>query len=445
MIKKTFFLNTIALGALLFSCLQLHAMGRPPRISDGITNLRNAVAGRIDFQDVWLRGRKDPYKVRYTLLGAARNRRGQSNIYMIQLPSYGQGSTLFCGAYAYENCKVLMEKNLGLQEAVEELKNLNTKGHIDERRTDFGENVNIEVVKGRFLAESNLELKSTVLGSPAQEEQELPFPTESLVGEGEYGGLKMIDEDRFKFYNSEDYAYVNTISTMGINDSRIIFARFGENLINEFKDGRDSVEVFFLGMLKFGAHYVAVRVEKMENGDIAILFADSLYPDVFSESMYFKKEDCDYYKEAFASLIRSFGYQVTLAQDGQRSQQRQEEVEGEGEVDFPDETVHPATQQYVQPQYPSVQQQIQQPQFPTLDQQQQQPKFPDETDPAFQQHIQQSSRFPEVKGIAEFTPGGYYIGGRYRDSEDGVEERPDGHHGLVRYEGEYYRVVSGAQ
>jgi len=277
MFKKIIF-NTITLTTLLFSCLQLHAM----RISDGITDLEKAGADQISEQDF------DEHTIRYALLGYTDQYNpktgGLEKVYLIQLPCIGQTGAL-CGSCAYENTKVLAQKYLGLETAIEELKSKGQQRRISKRAKKFGHWV----------------MNITVMRTWTKEITDDPSKVYMRYDIGKnYYPISFIE-------NTKDLKIQYDSSIMTKKRKRKHKLTFKNKLTN-----KNNVEVFMLQVhwvFQFGgAHYITVRVEKTKKGDIAVFFADS-YP---LHKNLLKDKKIRSLVEIFKDLLKKLGYKVKI-------------------------------------------------------------------------------------------------------------------------------------
>ena len=297
MIKKTLFLNTIMFFvALLFSCLQICAM------ADGIADL----LGEAEKNIVYSKDVGDHQKVRFIKLGIVDD---WDDVYMIQLPSYRQKSPV-CVSCAYENCKILAQKDLDLETAVEEL-------------TFSGQSKKIKKTAKKFRGFADA---GTAAGKSLGKISDIAVCLEKPKKKLKRGRLgAFVDQagfvavpNRFKIKGK---AYISIIKTEGPEDPEIV-ETFGKSISKDFRR-EGSVEAFMLNAKTFSkkaGHEIAVRVEKMENGDIAILFADSYGPN----KNIFEVADgvwgnYPYYQGAFVDILRKLGFRDVeiLAEQGE--------------------------------------------------------------------------------------------------------------------------------
>jgi len=337
MFKKIIF-NTITLTTLLFSCLQLHTMlefpgeglimlPKPVRISDGITDLENAKAGETYPQKIGLKefpGTDVKEKVFYKRLkGAAIDKEGKPRkVYLIELPCLYQdweNKQSLCGSYTFENCKILAQKNLSLKKAVRKLNHYTTQqAEIMKRAKRFGPNVSNVAVLNEWGRESRI---STYLEKPVE-------------GFFEPNG-------RFKIKDNDAYAYVNFIET--VNTGKLEIGKFVYDMIENFQDSEHPVEVFMMRYAPY-SHYTVFRVEKTQDGNIAILFADSYFQNQLKSGFY------KGYKTSFIDTIEKLGYTFDpegrypeLTKEGKigklefpkYEEEEEEEEEEEKELEFP--------------------------------------------------------------------------------------------------------------
>jgi len=75
-------------------------------------------------------------------------------------------------------------------------------------------------------------------------------------------------------------------------------------IIKEFKTIGTPVVFMINEVTGAKGHWIAVRVEKMQNGNIAILFTDSLVPNRFTSSQY------GYFSTTFKDIIENLGYSL---------------------------------------------------------------------------------------------------------------------------------------
>ena len=224
MIKKTFFLNIIALSVILFSCLQLHAK------IVGEIDLKKATGNKIFEMKV------GGHVVKYSFLGTVLDEKGnKKKFYLIQLPSREQDYSDQCGTHAYENCKVLSQKNFNLAKVV---KNLNS----DEQE------------KKIFAIKTCLRLPKDARRLKKDDEKEKNT------------------KYNFKIVNLTETDWSAT--TPGV----YMILTAGER------------------------HWIAVRLEKTNNGDIAILVVDSFYG--------IESNRWAGYSWFIKSLIKALGYEV---------------------------------------------------------------------------------------------------------------------------------------
>jgi len=201
--KRIVFFNTMALGALLCSCLQLHAKIVNKTLEDKLEKAKTEISPPM---------KVGGYEVKYSLLGTFLDEKGsKKKFYLIQLPCRRQDSDNQCGTYAFENCKILSLKNLNLAKVV---KNLNS----DEQ-------------KKKILAIKRC-LKVPKYAKKWKKDHEKEKKTK---------------------YNFKIVDLNNTGWSVTIPGVYMILTK-------------GSV-----------SHWIAVRLEKTNNGDIAILVADSFY------------------------------------------------------------------------------------------------------------------------------------------------------------------------
>jgi len=281
MIKKTIF-NSLVLATLLFSCLQLDAMRRPQvfpfdkvvptRISDGITNLKNATTKRVSTQNV---GR---HIVRYKLLGTTNSfntkTRGTTKVYLIQLPCIAQGpietklnTEGLCGSCSFENSLILAQKDLDLKKAIRELNSGIQRARIKNRARKFEDWVNSGIVQQAWY--------------------------EKQTG-------RKIDSTAWLYHYRTEMENLYPITFLQ------------SNWFNTGRIGRSTYpEVFMInvsGMFAQGGHYITMKIEKTKDGDFAILFADSYYPKIIESSGFSYNK----YMEVFKNVIATFGQTLDI-------------------------------------------------------------------------------------------------------------------------------------
>jgi len=206
--KKSIVLVSIALStALLCSCLQLHA-----KIADEICELYNL---REATPKVFTK-KFDGHPLNYSLLGEVVNKEGKTKkLYLIQLPSHKQRRNPKCGAHAYENCKVLSQKNLNLAKVVEILNSEKQKEKISAIKFCMRDNYQVEKRK------------------------------------------KQDEEERGAKYN---------------------FKIVEINRTNDWSKIKPTIPGVYMIRTYQYEHWIAVRVEETKNGNIVILVTDSYHP-----------------------------------------------------------------------------------------------------------------------------------------------------------------------
>jgi len=299
MFKKIIF-NTITLTTLLFSCCQLQAHS----IADDIVGLKSAqldITKTYNIESVSFKEKtRKVYPVKYRLLGACSPKKEKSiisfrerqrerqttkksisfreykerkNIYLIQLPCIAQTGAL-CGSCAFENSKILARKDLKLLTTVTELNSPSQKIRISSRAKKFKDWVDFGTVQKAWVKQTG----ETLL--PAQYFQ------------------------RFHYLIKDLYP-VHAIQTENQKIS------LGPISYTNFAQSRNPVEVFMINVADvFGeghGHFITARVEKTRHGDIAILFADSLYGNIINESPKYLSR---LYREIFKDLVKKLGYNV---------------------------------------------------------------------------------------------------------------------------------------
>jgi len=299
MFKKMIF-NAITLTTLLCSCLQLQAA-----LADDIRNLKDVQKGEISilsFKDAMqigvrvrtlegllVKGEEEIEPVRYTLLGETTTFNsttlGRTKVYLTQLPCISQSGAL-CGSCAYENGKVLARKNLNLATAATTLNSQAQDSRIDDRASKFAR----EQRRRNSRNSGGNWVDQTYLRDALKEKGTEKSTTRNRIrGQMPY------------YYKIPNHYPIILTKTQGPENAKLN-RKLHSEVIKEFK-ARGTPVVFMINELT-GAkgHWIAVRVEKMQNGDIAILFTDSLVPNRFTSSQY------EYFRTTFKNIIENLGY-----------------------------------------------------------------------------------------------------------------------------------------